>query len=124
MMKKQHIRSSIKDKTIVLCGPTCGNCIHSYNGYRCHIFTKWGILPDDPANNCEYHFYRVPKKYMKYYKHKPVAPRGWLWDDQVFSKMMSELWAYLQDLQQGIITDNNGCYFTKWVFGEKIIGSA
>lgn len=108
MMKKQP-RSNNMAK-----GPTCGNCMHSYNGYRCHIFKKWEILPTDSGHNCEYHFYRVPKKYMKYYKHKPVFTKGWPDTD------MKKQWGYFKDLQHGIITDNNGGYFTKWVFGEKI----
>ena len=113
MMKKQQNNNNMS--------PTCGNCIHTPIGHRCCIHPDWPILPDDPADDCEYHFYRVKPEYMKYYRRRPVAPRGWLWDDQMFSRMMSELWAYLKDLQHGIITDNNGGYFTKYPFSRKII---
>jgi len=100
--------------------PTCGNCIHNPSGRRCSIYPDWAVLPDDPGDHCEYHFHRVKPEMLKYYKHKPTTPRGWLWDDQVFLRMMSELWAYLKDLQNGIISDNNGGYFTKYPFEERL----
>jgi len=113
MMKKDKNNSSTD-------GPTCGNCIHNPGGHRCCVYPDWAVLPDDPADHCEYHFYRVPPQYMRYYKHKPQAPRGWRWDDHIFAKMLLELNAYYMDVRKGIVSDNNGGYFTRWPFKNQI----
>ncbi len=118
-MKKQE-NSSSKDKMGPTKGPTCGDCIHNPSGHRCCIHPDWPVLPDDPISLCEFYFHRVPKEYMKYYKHKPMAPKGWLWDPQIFSKMMQDLWEYIEDIRKGIISDNNGGYFTRYPFGNKL----
>ena len=110
MMKKQLNNNISKS-------PTCGNCMHSCNGYRCSIFTKWQILPNDSGEHCDFHFYRVPKKYMKYYKHRPVMTKGWPDSD------IEKYWEYIKDLRRGIVSDNNGGYFMRYPFGEKIICS-
>jgi len=114
--------NNIENNNSCGCSPTCGNCLHNSTGCHCNIFQKWIIMPEDPAEHCEYYFPRVKSTFYKhYYKHKPTSKKGWTHDPFIFMEMLTDLWGYMQDLRKGILLDNNGGYFTRWPFGNKII---